>query len=273
MRRWTAPGYYAYSILEMMIWFKNWPALVRLFLRKPGTHAQKIKLRRPHIDLLVRGPMDVWSVKETFIDQFYTRYGTPVEDGWTVVDIGAGIGDYCLYAALGLPAVTVYAFEPFPDSFALLERNLALNGVENVHAFQKAVWSKEGELYLDLSTGEPLQISSQAGNDVTASAAQLAVEAVTLQTLCFGEMLERVDLLKMDCEGGEYEILFNTPGDVLQRIKRIIMEYHDLDEQKSHRKLASFLEEQGYKVICFPNFVHHEIGYLFAERNINVRSK
>ncbi|MFU8826866.1 MAG: FkbM family methyltransferase [Brevefilum sp.] len=266
MRRWTAPGYYAYSILEMMIWYKNWPSLVPLFLRKPGTRIQKIKLRRPSIDLLVRGPMDVWSVKETFIDQFYTRYGAPVEDGWTVVDIGAGIGDYCLYAAEGLPGVTVYAFEPYPESFALLERNLALNGVENVHPFQKAVWSKEGELYLDLSTGEPLQISSQEGFAESTSMERLTVEAVSLQTLCSEEHLKSIDLLKMDCEGGEYEILFNTPEDVLERITRIIMEYHDLDEQKSHQRLAGFLENQGYKVTCHPNFVHQEIGYLYAER-------
>ena len=59
---------------------------------------------------MVRSAMDVWSVKETFVDQFYTRYGAPVEGGpW----ISAGIGDYSLYAAHGNRSGVIYAYEPF----------------------------------------------------------------------------------------------------------------------------------------------------------------
>lgn len=265
--RWiNALGYYGFSLIEMLIWFKNWPSLIPLFLRRSHTRTRTLKLRRPKIEIVVRSAMDVWSVKETFLDQFYTRYGVPVEDGWTVVDIGAGIGDYCLYAAHGNPGVLVYAFEPYEDSYMLLIRNLALNGIENVHAFQKAIWSETGELQLDLSTGEPLQISSQSKSDQTRGDAKVTVDALPLQTLFTEKKIEKVDLLKMDCEGAEYEILLNTPPEALQQIERIIMEYHDVDETRTHTVLTRFLQDQGYQVKSHPNFVHKKIGYLFAAR-------
>jgi FkbM family methyltransferase len=266
MRWLKALAYYGYSLVAMLIWFKNWPSLIPLFLRRSHTGTRKLKLRRPNLEILVRSAMDVWSVKETFVDQFYTRYGVPVQDGWTVVDIGAGIGDYCLYAAERTPAVTVFAFEPYKESYALLTRNLALNGFENVHAFQKAIWSKTGELALDLSTGEPLQISSQEPADESRGIEATVVDALTLQDLFLAEKIEKVDLLKMDCEGAEYEILLTAPDEVLQKVERIIMEYHDVDDTRSHPALVRFLKSRGYNVKRHPNYVHKAIGYLFAAR-------
>ncbi len=66
--------------------------------------------------------MDVWSVKETFVDRFYERYGAPVGEGWTVMDIGGGIGDFSIFAAYDKPSNQIYAFEPYPGSFTLLRR-------------------------------------------------------------------------------------------------------------------------------------------------------
>jgi FkbM family methyltransferase len=266
MRRFTALGYYILSLFEMLVWFKNWPSWIPLFLRRSHTRTRKIKLRRPKIEILVRSAMDVWSVKETFVDQFYTRYGVSVEDGWTVVDIGAGIGDYCLYTAHLNPGVRVYAFEPYEDSYMLMVRNLALNGIENVHAFQTAIWSKTGALQLDLKSGEPLQITSQVQSDEHKGDAKVTVDAWSLQDFLTEKRIEKVDLLKMDCEGAEYEILLNTSREVLHQIERIIMEYHDVDETRTHTLLARFLEGQGYHVQYHPNFVHRKIGYLFAAR-------
>lgn len=264
MRRLKALGYYAYSVFEMVFHFKNWLTMVPLFLHRTPSGMRKLKLSNPQIEIMVRSAMDVWSVKETFLDQFYTRYGVAVQDGWTVVDVGAGIGDYCLYAAHSNPKVKLYAFEPYPGSFSLLKKNLALNEIENVHTFQKAVWSRTGELGLDLASGEPLQISSQEKLNELQGAESISVEAVSLESLITAEKIKKIDLLKMDCEGAEYEILFNTPEKTLQRVDRIIMEYHNLDQDHTHPALAAFLEVRGFRVKCHSNFVHDHIGYLYA---------
>jgi FkbM family methyltransferase len=267
MRRLRALGYYGYSVVEMLVHFKNWPSLVPLFFGRSSSRQKKLIIRRPFVEMIVRSVMDVWSVKETLIDAFYTRYGVPVQDGWTVVDIGAGIGDYCVHATYGNPTVNLYAFEPYPGSFTVLQRNLALNGIENVTAYQKAVWSKAGELQLNLAPGEPLQFNSQEPLPETPGGVMVTVESVSLEAVLSAEKIKKVDLLKMDCEGAEYEIFFGTPASTFNIIERIIMEYHDVDAEHTHSVLVRFLEDQGYRVTRHQNFVHKDIGYLFAQHD------
>jgi FkbM family methyltransferase len=265
--RWVKKlAYYGASVLKMLVGFENWPAILPFFLGNRVNRQLRLRLRHPQVVLIVRSAMDIWSVKETFLDQFYTRFGVPVEDDWTVMDIGAGIGDYAIHAAYGKPNVQVYAFEPFPGSFSLLRKNLALNKISHVHAFQQAVWRKTGQLHLDIASGEPLQFSSHNPDSRVENDQGLSVDAVSLDSVLSKLNLSRLDLLKMDCEGAEYEILFNTPSAKFQMIDRIIMEYHDLDGQHSHPVLIDFLERQGYQVTCHENIVHAEIGYLYAER-------
>ena len=258
--------YYAGSIFKIIGGFRNWPQTIPLFLRPKASGEYLIKLRRTPVELTVRGAMDVWAVKETFLDEFYTRYGVPVKDGWTVVDIGAGIGDFSIYAAFGRPETKVYAFEPYPGSFLLLNENLEQNAIENVFPFQQAVWGNAGELTLDLSVGEPLQFSSQEVVVESAKAGQIKVHAVTLADVLVQQKLDRVDLLKLDCEGAEYEILMKAPVETLMQIQRIVMEYHNVDVKHTHVQLIRFLETAGYTVSWEQNIVHEDIGYLFAAR-------
>ena len=72
--------------------------------------------------------------------------------------------------------------------------------------------------------------------------------------------------MKLDCEGAEYPILLTAPLTTLALIARIVMEYHDLDEEQNHRVLADYLRNLGYQVRLFSNPVHAEIGYLYAHR-------
>jgi len=263
--------YYFYSAFELLFRIRNWLALLPIFLKPSSSGERLIRLRKPPITLAVRGAMDVWSVKETFLDAFYTRYGVPVQDGWVVVDIGAGIGDFSIYAAYGKPNTVVYAYEPFPESHQLLIKNLTVNAVDNVLAFQEAVWSNPGTLTLDLSAGEPLQIVSKESDIAPNRVYPNAVKAITLKDMLDGQGIKKVDLLKLDCEGAEYEILMKTPSEVLARIDRIIMEYHDRDEERHHSNLVQFLEVEGYHVTHQKNIVHDDIGYLFAGRQSDLK--
>ena len=127
--------YYLSSIYNLLTGVKNWPLVVRVFLKTAPPSPYPIELRKSGLKLKARGIMDIWSIKETFLDRFYERFGVRIEDGWTIVDIGGGIGDYTLFAAAAAPHGKVFAFEPFPESFALLQENLAANDAANVQAF------------------------------------------------------------------------------------------------------------------------------------------
>lgn len=264
---WIKAGwYYLTSIFRIVLNIKNWPVLLPLFLFRNRSREHQVKLRYPPFRIWVRSAMDIWSVKETFLDAFYTRYGVPVQNGWRVLDIGAGIGDFCLYAAFGNPQTVIYAFEPFPDSYRLLLKNLTTNAVDNVLAFQQALWSQNGRLMLDLSAGEPLQIISSIQYQEHTDRDAISVEAVSLSQVFQNLGIGVINLLKMDCEGAEYAILLSTPEGVMARIERIIMEYHNFDPDHNHQVLVRFLEKMGFSVSTHKNFVHEQIGYLFATR-------
>jgi FkbM family methyltransferase len=255
--------YYLTSIARLLFGIQNWPLAIRLFFVSTPSRPSLIRLRRSGVQFRVRGAMDVWIVKETYLDRFYERYGTKIGDGWTVIDIGAGIGDFSLYAALGHPTNKVYAFEPFPESFGLLEKNLQLNRATNVHPFPEAIGGRTGELALDISSGEPLQYSTQGAVD---EGTRLTVPCLSLKDAFERLSLAHCNLLKLDCEGAEYDILFKAPASILSRIDHIVMEYHDGVVPANHRDMVEFLISQGFRVRTKPNPVHAHLGFLHGVR-------
>ena len=170
-----------------------------------------------------------------------------IKKGMTVVDVGANIGYYTLVAA-GLVGESgkVYAIEPEPANYALLAKNVALNGYRNVTLIQKAVSDKVGvsKLMLDSThTGmHKLVNSPEAGQG-------LAVDVTTLDEL-LGD--ETVDVIKMDIEG--------TEGRAIQGMSRVIKRNKNLEiltefvpallleSGSSPGEYLGRLKESGFKV-------------------------
>ncbi|MGN6485261.1 MAG: FkbM family methyltransferase [Thermomicrobiales bacterium] len=263
---------YGESALDLLQDVEPRTTVVRLFapghLAGDGPH--RIHLRRTGETFLVRSPMDVWSVKETFIDRLYERYGFTIEPGWTVVDIGAAIGEFTVFAAR-IPGTTVIACEPFPGSVDLLRENIALNLLENVTVIPKAVAAETGTMLLDLRGEEPLEFVSamqRAGAEaLRVPEGHIAIPAIPLSEVLADTPRAHIDLLKLDCEGAEYEILMQAPAEALAAVDRIVMEYHDRTTAHTHPELERFLTDAGFAVRSVPNVVHpDEIGYLWAAR-------
>lgn len=262
-------AYYLKSIFVLLTQIENPGQTLRIFLGICGSDVKQVRLKSSGLSFYVRGSMDIWCLKETFLDRFYERYGASLQDGWTVLDIGAGLGDFSILAAHGYPNNQVYAYEPFLESFTLLNRNLAANRVGNVQVFQQAI-GRTGSLVLDLSGDEPLQIQSRQGQALESERIERSVEvtSLALNEVFVQNGLQRCDLLKMDCEGAEYDILLNAKPEALQRIQRLVMEYHDDIDGHRHAELVDFLKEQGFQVSLAPNPVHAHLGYLYAYRGV-----
>lgn len=226
----------------------------------------QVCLRKSGLRFNVRGKMDIWSLKETFIDRFYEKFGTPVGNGWKIIDIGAGIGDYTIFATYRHPGNQVYAYEPFAPSFELLRKNISINHIEYIHTFAQAVSGETGLIRLDISGGEPLQVSSTGAHQAVSPEKQTLVPSTSLADALKSNNIERCDLIKLDCEGAEFDILFSAEPEILKRVDRIVLEYHDYVTGNNHRELAEYLRESGYKVRTTPNYVHADLGYLYAER-------
>jgi FkbM family methyltransferase len=259
--------YYLTSIWILLTGMKPVAGIIAAFLRPTAAKEQTIELRGSGQRFKTRGVMDIWSIKETFLDRFYERFSTSIGEGWSVIDIGGGVGDFTIFAASQNPKNSVYAFEPTPSSFRVLQENLDLNQVKNAQAFPQAIWSQEGQIVIDTTVGEPGQyISKEIGPRASMENSEVLAPAITLEQALEITGLAHCNLLKIDCEGAEYEILFNSPSTVLERVERIIMEYHDNVTKYTHADLAEFLKERGFAVKVHPNDVHDYLGYLYASR-------
>jgi FkbM family methyltransferase len=253
--------YYLSSIPTLLGQVTNWYELVKLPLtRQPVVLRLKNGLR-----LKVRSVMDVWIVKEACLDRIYEKYGTVMKDTWTVIDIGAGLGDFAVLTAHEHPTNRVYAFEPFPESFKLLNENITLNGVTNVMPLLIAVGSQSGKATL-ATTGQAVQhttTDSQVSGNATSS---LEVQALSLDDVFTTNHLALCEFIKIDCEGSEFDILFNASRETLGKIRHVCLEYHDGFTQYTHKDLIRYLEENGFSVQTTPNPVHNYLGYLYAHR-------
>ncbi|HEX7253400.1 MAG TPA: FkbM family methyltransferase [Thermoanaerobaculia bacterium] len=261
LSRWI---YYLSSIPTILLRMKNPLRIVALFLGLPVRRPLEVELRGG-ARFLVRTRMEVWILKESCLDRDSESGAVAVRDGWTVLDIGAGLGDFAVRVARDCPGAAVYAFEPFPESFALLQKNMELNRVTNVQAFPEAVAGHAGTLDLYTVTGLSGQHRT-AGDGAKSIAVPVRVPAVTLAAALERIPSKRCDFLKIDCEGAEYGILFAADEATLSRIGHIAMEYHDAVTRHTHEEMARFLEARGFQVRTRPSPAWRELGFLYASR-------
>ena len=79
--------------------------------------------------------------------------------------------------------------------------------------------------------------------------------------------IERCQLLKLNCEGAKYEILYSAPDSVLAKIKRIAMEYHAKENKRQKaNKMVSFLRQHGFEVVEYKDYVDLDCGFLSVQR-------
>ncbi|MBN1563521.1 MAG: FkbM family methyltransferase [Anaerolineae bacterium] len=261
--------YYLSSIPTLLLRFHDLPVILAAFLGLPRPKPFLVRLKNG-CQFYVRGAIDIWIIKETVLDRDYEVHGVPVQDGWTVLDIGAGLGDFAISVAREHPHCRVIAFEPFAESYALLQQNLALNNVTTVQAFPHAIGS--GQIQLQTASGIAVKHSTaQVASSVAADAGESGPGMVDVQSKTLAQVfadldIARCDFLKMDCEGAEYAILLECSPETLRQITHISLEYHDDITPYSHRDLAAFLRDAGFEVCTIPNPAHREIGFLAATR-------
>jgi FkbM family methyltransferase len=258
--------YYLTSIPTLLRGVRSWPTMGAVSLGLPVRQPIVVRTRPRPLRFRVHSAMDVWTVKETCLDRFYDLAGLHADEVRIVVDLGAGFGDFAIYAAGRYPRSTVYAYEPSPVSFARLQANVRLNRADRVRSFPLAVGGRDSGP-LTLYTGTRAAVQHTTVRPGAAPAAQtVQVESVPLAEVFREHAIARCDLLKIDCEGAEYDILLQSDASVLDKIRHIVMEYHDSVTAHAHTDLVAFLRRHGFQVAVRRNQAHHDLGYLYAWR-------
>jgi FkbM family methyltransferase len=141
-----------------------------------------------------------------------------------IIDVGAHVGLVSLYLAKRWPFLRIFAFEPHPFNHANFVENLRLNNVSNVCLFRQAVTADGRAIMLrlvDSNTGGATAVFDMAGAYTVGPVESVTLQDIFARTVAPGQ---RCRLLKIDCEGMEYEII---PSPVLDRVDYFAAEFHE----------------------------------------------
>ncbi len=152
----------------------------------------------------------------TFWQIFYRRIYAVEASDRLIIDAGANIGAFTLYALQAAPKAHVIAIEPAPDSCNRIRAMLRAHNLQSrCTLYQAALAAANGETTIQLDTGSQFRRTGISGTPV---------RAVALDSLIPSNAT--VDLLKMDIEGAEYEVLRSAAPQTMRRIRRLMLEYH-----------------------------------------------
>jgi FkbM family methyltransferase len=182
-----------------------------------------------------------------------------------IVDVGANVGLFTLYAAREAPAARIVSIEPFPDTCQRLSDLVNTNRLGGrVTILNWAISGSSGIAAMDAASGIPSQykrIYSEATRALNprhrgkAALAQpdagVAVRAETLDEILKTLKGAPADLVKMNIHGSEYEVLMSSPPSTLQQFHRIVVQYHDLPAEVGigKRDLFEHLERNGFRLV------------------------
>jgi len=160
---------------------------------------------------------DIFIRKEYFFKDF--KEG---KEPLFIIDCGAHIGLATLYFKREYPESEIIAFEPNPETFKLLTRNVENNNLENVTLVQAALSGQDGERMLFLSRKD------WHWEDSLIAPRRDGGRTISVPTKRLSPYVDkRVDLLKLDIEGAEAEVIRELANErKLARIRRVIIEFH-----------------------------------------------
>jgi len=184
--------------------------------------------------------------------------------GEAVIDIGANVGVFTVWAASQFPEARIVAIEPWGPSFEILSENVRRNRLKQVEMMQSACGGKAGAVFLH--ERGPASMNTLYTRDVLRSSFRPldTVPIVTLDEIFAKFNLDCAGLLKLDCEGAEYDILLNASDDILRRVKHLAIEYHLGLNDGTPESLGEFLGKKGFDVTVLPPR-SEEDGYMYAK--------
>jgi FkbM family methyltransferase len=182
------------------------------------------------------GLLSVWA------DRDYDIPGVDWAKVRQIVDIGAHVGSFTVWAARRAPNARCLAVEPNPGTFELLQANVRANGLEaRVATVNAAVGTAHGTAGLEL-------VEHSLGTRLARNGAgEVTVDVETITSLLENADMRQPDVLKVDCEGMEYELFPSIGAERLRGIGVIACEYHP-EPGHSVEELDAILRSANFDV-------------------------
>jgi FkbM family methyltransferase len=237
----------------------NWNKLFVLFLKNKNSNKNlqvKVLIDDKTINYIpykdLRRVVDLYSV--SIADIFYNGYKKIYNQNFTlrkddvVIDIGAHLGRFSFPTLVKYQGIKVYAYEPDVVNFNCIKNSIERNDFSNMLVENVAVFDKEG--YYNFSNGPESSQGSltEVGFFIdTSNSKKTSVKTKTLESIFIEKDIKKCKLLKIDCEGSEYEIFHNLPDYIFKKIENIYIEIHPTDKFQPE-SLKLFLTNKGFEV-------------------------
>ena len=208
---------------------RNWPLFFKQYVSQ-ASEEDRIFEFRDGLKMGFRDRDDASIIKETIaLDYYGVRRQGPSQGA--IIDIGAHIGAFTCLAAYRFPQTTVHCFEPDDANRQWLEKNVALNQLNNVHLHADLVTPDGGEVRF-------FRYANTTAGSMYAQPDMEPTETLTYPARSLEHILESYgpcSILKLDCEGAEFDLLMHTSDQLLQKIPYYAFEYHEeLTGRKKH---------------------------------------
>jgi FkbM family methyltransferase len=177
--------------------------------------------------------------EEVFDNEEYIFKSESVPEAPFILDCGSNIGISILYFKSKYPGSRILGFEPVPECFAILTKNIEQNDLENVQVTNAALSDSDGQVCLFVGADHDLRgasINRSWGGQTTED--HIFVKSVRLSKYING----RVDFLKLDIEGAE-EIVIPEIRNKLPFVKELYIEYHETRGRSFLEPILSILEK------------------------------
>jgi FkbM family methyltransferase len=163
-----------------------------------------------------------------------------------IFDVGAFVGDVTLEFHKHFPGAAIYAFEPVGRSYGSLLANT--KGMNNVHCYNNAVGDVAGNIEIPIYADLTITTLKDVKYDAPPVAIE-KVEVIRLDNFLKANSIDRIDILKIDVEGFEFEVL-NGLGEYIDQVSCIVTEVgYQRNPEKTHfADMDRYMEEHGFKV-------------------------
>lgn len=232
--------------------FTNWPGLLAGIAREKvaeGPDELTFHARTGQTIYIPNAPGARVPVYEIFAEDCYDLrwfLGDLIDRPIHVLDIGAHVGTFSTHLAANHPSATIDCFEPSPDTYQYLRRNVEANGnTDRIHTHQKALAGETGFAIFDLQ-------GAGSGHNHIAFDERIDGSGVRVETVAFDEVVAAargpVEVIKMDCEGGEYDLVYKSSKESWANVQRLVLEYHTMPDE-SWEELRAWFASVGLHVV------------------------
>jgi len=224
-------------------------SLYSSFIKLLGMRIMKIPLKKVNVMGYTIKYIDFITFHEIFLSIFVKKeyFFASKKKNPTILDCGSNIGLSVLFFKKIYPKSKIIAFEPDPETFTLLSKNITMNKIKGVELVNKAVTSKEGTttFYIDKDVKSSPGMSIFERLSKQTKTVPIKIDTTKLSSY----IKEDIDFLKLDVESSEIDVLSNlSTSRKLRKISEMVVEYHH-NTQKENKLSAIIrvLEDNNFE--------------------------